>query len=286
MIGRCIPAGVFPDATTLATSSAYCDGFSSLYFCSNLRGCEPGYRGRRGGLPGGTSAMRWTNTLHGMTGVASLPLRGACSMKRLLTCVTLAACVFSAVAAAGLQQPVFRGGSDVVRVFVTVIDRDRPPGDDPDTGQLRGAGRGEAAADHPVRQHAAADPADRDARRVRQHGGQSAAAARRRRRSSLRVFGRRTWPGSVLSATRSPSVRRSPTTRASSARRCRRDRARCADAAVARDRRGARMLLAKEDDRRKVILVLSDGKDTGPIEFSSAPRRARPRSSTAHVERT
>src|SRR3954465_6607738 len=46
-------------------------------------------------------------------------------MKRFLTCVTLAACVLSTAAAvAPQQQPVFRGGSDVVRVFVTVIDHD------------------------------------------------------------------------------------------------------------------------------------------------------------------
>jgi Ca-activated chloride channel family protein len=44
-------------------------------------------------------------------------------MKRVLTGATLAACV---AAAAGLaaQQPVFRAGQDVVRVFATVTDRD------------------------------------------------------------------------------------------------------------------------------------------------------------------
>jgi Ca-activated chloride channel homolog len=36
----------------------------------------------------------------------------------------LAACVLTAVGAAGGQQPVFRGGGDAVRVFVTVMDRD------------------------------------------------------------------------------------------------------------------------------------------------------------------
>src|SRR6476620_7965983 len=50
---------------------------------------------------------------------------GVCPMKRFLTCVTLAACVFSTTAAvAPQQQPVFRGGSDIVRVFVTVIDHE------------------------------------------------------------------------------------------------------------------------------------------------------------------
>ena len=202
MIGRCIPAGVFPDATTLATSSAYCDGFSSLYFCSNLRGCEPGYRGRRGGLPGGTSAMGWTNTLHGMTGVASLRCEELVRMKRFLTCVTLAAWVFSAVAAAGL--PAARlPRRQRRRPRLRHRDRSRRPArHDADAGRLRGARRGQAAADHAVRQHAAADPADRDARRVGQHGGQPAAAARRRRRSSSRGFGRTTSRASARSATR------------------------------------------------------------------------------------
>ena len=46
-------------------------------------------------------------------------------MKRFLTCATLAACVLLRPSPRPRsQQPVFRGGSDVVRVFVTVIDRD------------------------------------------------------------------------------------------------------------------------------------------------------------------
>jgi Ca-activated chloride channel family protein len=46
-------------------------------------------------------------------------------MKRLFTCGTLVAAVFGGIgAAAGLTQPIFRSGSDAVRVFVTVTDRD------------------------------------------------------------------------------------------------------------------------------------------------------------------
>ncbi len=44
-------------------------------------------------------------------------------MTRFLACGTLAACVLGVVGAAQ-QQPVFRAGSDVVRVFTTVTDRD------------------------------------------------------------------------------------------------------------------------------------------------------------------
>ena len=50
MIGRWVPAGVFPLAITFATSSTYRSGWCSLYFWSNCRGFFPSYRGRRGGL--------------------------------------------------------------------------------------------------------------------------------------------------------------------------------------------------------------------------------------------
>jgi Ca-activated chloride channel family protein len=45
-------------------------------------------------------------------------------MTRSLACGTLVACILGVLGAAGQQQPVFRGGSDIVRVFVTVTDRD------------------------------------------------------------------------------------------------------------------------------------------------------------------
>ena len=45
-------------------------------------------------------------------------------MTRLFRYGCFTACVLAGLAAAGAQQPVFRGTSDVVRVFVTVTDRD------------------------------------------------------------------------------------------------------------------------------------------------------------------
>jgi VWFA-related protein len=45
-------------------------------------------------------------------------------MTRFLACGTLIAGVLAVLGVAGPQQPTFRGGSDVVRVFVTVTDRD------------------------------------------------------------------------------------------------------------------------------------------------------------------
>jgi Ca-activated chloride channel family protein len=45
-------------------------------------------------------------------------------MKRTLKCGALSACLLAALPAAAGQQPTFRGGSDAVRVFVTVTDKD------------------------------------------------------------------------------------------------------------------------------------------------------------------
>ena len=45
-------------------------------------------------------------------------------MTRLLAYSTVAACVFGVLGAAGQEQPVFRGARELVRVFVTVTDRD------------------------------------------------------------------------------------------------------------------------------------------------------------------
>jgi Ca-activated chloride channel family protein len=45
-------------------------------------------------------------------------------MTRFLTFGTLAACVLAAIGVAGQEQPLFRGKGDAVRVFVTVTDRD------------------------------------------------------------------------------------------------------------------------------------------------------------------
>jgi Ca-activated chloride channel family protein len=49
---------------------------------------------------------------------------GGLCRARFLTCGALVACVLGVLGAAEPQQPVFRGGSDTVRVFATVTDRD------------------------------------------------------------------------------------------------------------------------------------------------------------------
>src|SRR5215472_4217084 len=52
------------------------------------------------------------------------PARRSFRMRRALTCGTLALCVGGVLTVSGWQQPVFRGRGDLVRVFVTVTDRD------------------------------------------------------------------------------------------------------------------------------------------------------------------
>ena len=46
-------------------------------------------------------------------------------MKRITTFVAIAVCGAGLAAVAAQQSPVFRGGGDAVRVFVTVTDGDR-----------------------------------------------------------------------------------------------------------------------------------------------------------------
>lgn len=60
-----------------------------------------------------------------MTEINARPAdKGIVSMTRFLTYGTLAACLLGVLGAGERQQPVFRGAGDTVRVFVTVTDRD------------------------------------------------------------------------------------------------------------------------------------------------------------------
>ena len=90
--------------------------------------------------------------------------------------------------------------------------RRRPARDEPHTRGLRDTRRRKAAADHALRQHAAAHPPHRDAGCLRQHVGQPAAAARRCRSSCSRGCARTTACASGRSGTRSTSARRSRAT--------------------------------------------------------------------------
>ena len=118
----------------------------------------------------------------------------------------------------------------------------RQAGDHVEARELRGARRWQAAAADAVRQQPAADPPHRHARRVGQHAGQPAAAARRQQAAVLAPAARR--PGARRRFRQRGGAR--PRVHAQS-RRARTiaaddDRAQRADAAVARDHRGARRL--------------------------------------------
>ena len=187
-------------------------------------------------------------------------------MTRFLTCGTLAACVLGVLGAAGRQQPVFRGGSDAVRVFVTVTDRD---------GRLVTT---LTRDDFEVRDEGKPQPITLFDNTPSPSGSSSCWTSRAAwratcrccappRSSSSRGFARTTSRASARSGTRSPSARRSHTIPTSSVG--------AADARLRpmrRRRSGARSTRRwtrseTQSDERRVILVLSDGKDSGPIGF-------------------
>jgi VWFA-related protein len=191
-------------------------------------------------------------------------------MKRLLTCVTLAACVVSAVAAAGLQQPVFRGGSDVVRVFVTVIDRDGRLVTTltQDKFEVRDEGKPQPITlfdntPQPIQLIVMLDVSGSmqgNLPLLRAAGAQLFARFQEKDVARVGAFGHEV----ILSPSFTHDARElgaaMPTEIA-------------ADAPTPLWRAIDEALgsFSKEDDRRKVILVLSDGKDTGPLSFRQRP---------------
>jgi VWFA-related protein len=191
-------------------------------------------------------------------------------MTRFLMCGTLAACVLGVLGAAGRQQPIFRGGSDTVRVFVTVTDRDgrlvttltkehfevRDEGKPQPISQFDNTPQpirlivmldvsGSMEGNLPLLRAAAAQLFERlgtdDVARVGAFGHEvtispSFTHDRRELDSAL--------PAMIAPDAPTPLWR-------------------AIDEAL-----GA---FEKGDDRRKVILVLSDGKDTGPLSFRERP---------------
>ena len=161
-------------------------------------------------------------------------------MRRILSCVTCALCVVGGPGAAGQQPPVFRGTGDAVRVFVTVTDHDGRLVTtlSQDDFELRDEGKPQPITlfdntPQPIR-------LDRDARRLGQHGRATCrccAPARRQLFARLR-------PGRCGARRHVRTRRRHQPSFTHDREELRRalpddDRARCADAAVARARRGA-----------------------------------------------
>jgi Ca-activated chloride channel family protein len=191
-------------------------------------------------------------------------------MKRFLTCATLVACVLSTIAAAGLQQPVFRGGSDVVRVFVTVIDRDgrlvttltR------DKFEVRDEGKPQPITlfdntPQPIQLIVMLDVSgsmEGNLPLLRAAAAQLFARFQEKDVARVGAFGH--------DVTLSPSFTHDA-----------RELGAAVPTGISPDAPTplwraideALGSFSKEDDRRKVILVLSDGKDTGPLSFRQRP---------------
>jgi VWFA-related protein len=191
-------------------------------------------------------------------------------MKRFLTCGTLAACVLVVLGAAGRQQPVFRGGSDSVRVFVTVTDRDGRlvTALTRDRFEVRDEG-----APQPITQF------DNSPQPIRlivmlDVSGSMEGNLPLLRAAAAQLFSRlRTDDGARVGAfgrevTISPTFTHDPGELGAAL-----PTSIAADAPTPLWRAIDQAMDGFDgtDDRRKVILVLSDGKDTGPLTFRQRP---------------
>ena len=191
------------------------------------------------------------------------------AMSRLRACGVLAGWV-AALAALAAQQPIFRGGSDAVRVFVTVTDRD---------GRLvTDLGRG----DFQVRDEGKPQPLtqfDNSPQPIRlilmlDVSGSMAGNLPLLRGASTQLFARLLEGDVARVGTFGHDVRISPEfTRDAGALAGALPGTIAPDAPTPLWRAMAEALdgFGSGDDRRKVILVLSDGKDSGPLGFRQRP---------------
>ena len=187
-------------------------------------------------------------------------------MTRILSCAVLASCVLGAHDIAARQQPVFRGRGDAVRVFVTVTDRDgrlvttlaR------DNFEIRDEGRPQPITlfdnnPQPIRLIVMLDVSgsmEGNLPLLRAASEQLIGRLRPDDLMRLGTFGR--------SIAVSPSFTKDP-----------RELLDALPSAIAEDAPTplwtavdeALRAFGDEGDERRVILVLSDGKDSGPIDF-------------------
>ena len=206
-------------------------------------------------------------------------------MTRHLTYAALTVCIVTGSLVVAAQQPVFRGRRDAVRVFATVTDGDGRLVTTLTQDDFEVRDERQAPADHALRQHARNPSVSSSCSTSRAAWRATCRCCARRPNSSSRGCG----PTIARASARSGSdvtISASFTRDAEALRAALpdRDRARCADAALARDRPGAGRVRGEEDER-PVILVLSDGKDSGPTSFRQRTS-ARPRSSIARGART
>src|SRR3954471_15972253 len=191
-------------------------------------------------------------------------------MNRVLGCSALAVCLVAALGAAAAQQPVFRGESEAVRVFVTVMDRDgrlvttltRENFEIRDQGQPQPITQFDNRP-QPIRLIVMLDVS-----------GSMAGNLPLLRAASTQLFTRLREDDGVRvgsfghDVTISASFTHDPNELASALPT---DIAPDAPTPLWRAMEQAMDTFGREDDRRKVILVLSDGKDSGPLSLRQRP---------------
>ena len=191
-------------------------------------------------------------------------------MKRFFACGMLAACAFVALGAADRQQPTFRGGSDTVRVFVTVTDRDGRLVTTltQDNFDVRDEGKPQPITQfdntpQPIRLIVMLDVSgsmEGNLPLLRAASAQLFARLGTDDVARVGAFGHDVTISPSFTHDQRELASALPTTISPDAPT---PLWRAIDEAL-----GA---FEKEDERRKVILVLSDGKDTGPLSFRQRP---------------
>lgn len=191
-------------------------------------------------------------------------------MTRFLRCGTLAACALGVLGLAGPQQPTFRGGSDTVRVFVTVTDRDGRLVTTlaQDNFEVRDEGKPQAITQfdntpQPIRLIVMLDVSgsmEGNLQLLRAASAQLFARLGKDDVARVGAFGHDVSISPSFTNDRRELASALPTTIAPDAPT---PLWRAIDEALGGFEKG--------DERRKVILVLSDGKDTGSLSLRQRP---------------
>jgi Ca-activated chloride channel family protein len=192
-------------------------------------------------------------------------------MNRWLARGTLVGCVLGALGAAGVQQPpVFRTGSEAVRVFVTVTDREGRlvPDVTRDNFEIRDEGKPQPITQfdnrpQPIRLVVMLDVSGSMAGNLpllREAAAQLFARLRPDDVARVGAFGHEVTISPEFTHDAAALQAAMPETIAPDA-----------PTPLWRAVDQAMETFRTDDDRRKVILVLSDGKDSGPLNFRQRP---------------